>query len=65
MDKLKLSKSKVSELQGVKKLNFLKKEQERLENEQLGSEEEMVLCECGDRDEDGDMVISPPLAALP
>ncbi|RPB23270.1 DNA-binding protein [Terfezia boudieri ATCC MYA-4762] len=56
MDKLKLSKHKAVELQRVKDMKFQTREQERLKNGQLGLEEELVLCECGDRDEDGDMI---------
>lgn len=56
MDKLKLSKRKAIELQRVKDMKFKTREQERLKSGKLEVEEELVLCECGDRDEDGDMV---------
>ncbi|KAF8425920.1 HORMA domain-containing protein [Tirmania nivea] len=56
MDKLKLSKHKAVELQKMKDMKSKTREQERLKNGQLEAEEELVLCECGDRDEDGDMI---------
>jgi len=65
MDKLKLSKRKAVELLRVKGIKFKTKEQERLKNGQSEVEEELVLCECGDRDEDGDMVTFLSLIVLP
>lgn len=51
MDKIKLSKRKTVDL-------LKAKEQRRLNKNIKDVEEDVVLCECGDSDEDGDMVIT-------
>ncbi|KAF8473342.1 HORMA domain-containing protein [Kalaharituber pfeilii] len=54
--KLKLSNSKIAELERAKLLRAKLNENQRNQSQKKTSEVDIVTCECGDREEDGDMI---------
>lgn len=57
IEKLKLSKSKLTELKKAQELKRLKENPQNSKNGGQNTEPDVVVCECGDR-EDGDMVLN-------